>query len=264
MITPHLSDFRRNGCFTIIPFDGVSLLPPANVVCEGYVFTHVCHSVHGGVCMVAPRGGQCAWLLQGGMHGCSGGGMCGCSGGVCVVALGWGGMHGCSRGHVWLLWVACMVALGACMVSLGGVCGFSGGGVHGCSRGGMHGCSRGHVWLLWGGMCGCSGGACVVALGGCAWLLQGGHAWLLQGGCAWLLWWGMRGCSGGHAWLLLGGHAWDTTRYGDTVNERAVRILLECILVEICCFVFFLQKKRNVGNGRIIFLIAFDPFVKQL
>ena len=34
-----------------------------------------------------------------------------------------------------------------------------------------------------------------------------------------------------------GGRAWhahppaDTTRYGDTVNERAVRILLECILV---------------------------------
>ena len=28
-----------------------------------------------------------------------------------------------------------------------------------------------------------------------------------------------------------GGHAWDTTRYGDTINERAVRILLECILV---------------------------------
>ena len=34
---------------------------------------------------------------------------------------------------------------------------------------------------------------------------------------------GMRGCSGGHAW--------DTMRYGDTVNARAVRILLECILV---------------------------------
>ena len=32
-------------------------------------------------------------------------------------------------------------------------------------------------------------------------------------------------------WLLRGGHAWDTTRYGDTVNERAVRILVECILV---------------------------------
>ena len=37
---------------------------------------------------------------------------------------------------------------------------------------------------------------------------------------------------GGHAWLLPGGGgAWDTTRYGDTINERAVRILLECILV---------------------------------
>ena len=43
----------------------------------------------------------------------------------------------------------------------------------------------------------------------------GGHVWLLPGGC---------GCS----W---GGHAWDMTRYGDTINERAVRILLECILV---------------------------------
>ena len=42
----------------------------------------------------------------------------------------------------------------------------------------------------------------------------------------------MRGCSGGgSAWLLGGGRAWYTTRYGDTVNERAVRILLECILV---------------------------------
>ena len=30
--------------------------------------------------------------------------------------------------------------------------------------------------------------------------------------------------------VALGG-AWDTTRYGDTINERAVRILLECILV---------------------------------
>ena len=28
-----------------------------------------------------------------------------------------------------------------------------------------------------------------------------------------------------------GGHAWDTTRYGDTINEWAVHILLECILV---------------------------------
>ena len=62
-----------------------------------------------------------------------------------------------------------------------------------------------------GGMRGCScvvGGACVVA--------PGGHAWLLLGGCV---------------WLLKGGHVWDMTRYGDTINERAVRILLECILV---------------------------------
>ena len=58
----------------------------------------------------------------------------------------------------------------------------------------MHGCSGG------GGMCGCSQGACMVALGGA------------------------HGCFGG-------GRAWDAMRYGDTINERAVRILLECILV---------------------------------
>ena len=55
-------------------------------------------------------------------------------------------------------------------------------------------------------MCGRSGGACMVA---------GGHAWLL----------------GGLYVVAPGGHAWDTMRYGHTVNERAVRILLECILV---------------------------------
>ena len=103
----------------------------------------------------------------------------------------------------------------------------------------------GHVWLLWvgawllleGGMCGCSGGwACVVAWGVC--MVAWGHAWLLPGG-VWLLWGGMHGCLGGcvvvlggHAWLLLGG-AWDTTRYGDTINDRVVRILLECILVSL-------------------------------
>ena len=65
------------------------------------------------------------------------------------------------------------------------------GGMRGCSRGGMHGCSQG-------GMHGCSGGVCVVA--------PGGHAWLLPGGVC--------------------------VRYRDTVNELAVRILLECILVK--------------------------------
>ena len=72
----------------------------------------------------------------------------------------------------------------------------------------------GCVWLLLGGVCmvapgGCAWllrGVCMVALGGCAWLLPGGCAWLLPGGCVWLLWGGgMCGCSGGHAWLLYGG-----------------------------------------------------------
>ena len=45
-----------------------------------------------------------------------------------------------------------------------------------------------------------TGGACVVTLGGCAWLLpEGGHAWLLWGMG------GMHGCSWGGAWLLPGG-----------------------------------------------------------
>ena len=43
---------------------------------------------------------------------------------------------------------------------------------------------------------------------------------------------GVHGCSRGCAWLLQGGHVWDMTRYGDTINERAVRILLVGILVQ--------------------------------
>ena len=100
---------------------------------------------------------------------------------------------------------------GACMVAPGG--------------GGMCGCSQGGVWLL-------PGGACVVAPGG-AWLLQG-HVRLLLGGGACMVAPGgacvVAPGGGGHAWLLPGG-AWGTTRYGDTINERVVRILLECILV---------------------------------
>ena len=64
----------------------------------------------------------------------------------------------------------------------------------------------------------------MVAPGGGMRGCLGGHAWLLWGG-------GMRGCSGGVHGCSGGRHAWDTMRYGDTVNERAVRILLECILV---------------------------------
>ena len=99
---------------------------------------------------------------------------------------------------------------GACMVALGG-----------------------HAWLLWGGVRGCTGEVCVVALGGgmhgCSWgvcvVALGGHVWLLQGGMHGCSWGGMRGCSwegmcgcsrgGRHAWLLWGacvvapgGHVW--------------------------------------------------------
>ena len=42
----------------------------------------------------------------------------------------------------------------------------------------------------------------------------------------------MAGVAGG-AWQG-GAYVADTTRYGDTVNELAVRILLECILVFQC------------------------------
>ena len=72
-------------------------------------------------------------------------------------------------------------------------------------------------------------GVCVVVggmrgCGGCAWLQGGvhdcgGHAWL-QGAC--MVVGGMRG--GGWEGIVRGIQR-------DTVNERAVRILLECILV---------------------------------
>ena len=120
----------------------------------------------------------------------------------------------------------------------GGVHGCSGGHVHGCSwgvghvwvaQGGMHGCSRGHVWLLW--------GACVVAAGGACMVSPGGHAWLLPGGGACVVAPGGGACMvaprGGVHGCSQGGRAWDTTSYGDTINEWAVRILLECILVPV-------------------------------
>ena len=82
--------------------------------------------------MVAP-GGR-AWLLRGGVHGCSGGH---------AWLLG---------GHAWLLGGACMVAPGGHAWLLGGACVVAQGG---------------HAWLL-------PGGACMVAWGGHAWLLGGG------------------------------------------------------------------------------------------
>ena len=82
---------------------------------------------------------------------------------------------------------------------------------------------RGHVWLLpVGGMRGCSGGGMVVLRG--VWGCSGG-----MHGCSG----GMHGCSRGACMVAPGGwHVWDTMRYGDTVNGRAVCILLECILVK--------------------------------
>ena len=83
--------------------------------------------------------------------------------------------------------------------------------------------------MVAGGMHG-SGGSCVVARGhawlpGGAWLLGGVHG---SGGHAWLPG-GIHGCWG-HAWLPVGGMH---RILRDTVNERAVRILLECILVSL-------------------------------
>ena len=80
-------------------------------------------------------------------------------------------------------------------------------------KGGMHG-EGGHVWQR-GGMCGKGG------MRG-----KGGHAFqrgvcVVKGVCV----------AKGGVCVAKGGHAWDMTRYGNTINERAVRILLECILV---------------------------------
>ena len=90
----------------------------------------------------------------------------------------------------------------------------------------------GHAWqgaCMTGGMCdrgtcvagGVHGGGCVQVEG-----MHGreGRAWQ---GCAWQGAWGV--CSGGHAWW--GGACVPWQIPWDTVNERAVRILLECILV---------------------------------
>ena len=78
-------------------------LPPANEVCEGYVFTGVCLSTGGRAWFYS--GGGCAWFYLGG-------GVCGfIQGGHAWFYLGgvhgfiWGGMHG-------FIWEACMVLFG--------------------------------------------------------------------------------------------------------------------------------------------------------
>ena len=99
-----------------------------------------------------------------------------------------------------------------------------------------------------------AGGACMVT--GWASMVAGGHAWLRGGmrGCQG----GMLGCwgacmVGGHAWLL-GGCAWLQGGMHriqrDTVNERAVRILLECILV------LKVSKRHNTSSQRSALSVA--------
>ena len=208
-----------------------------------------CLSVHGGACMVALRG-VCV-VAPGGMHGCSRGahvvaprgGMRGCSwgeGDMCGCSHG--GVHGCPvgacmvapRGHAWLLWGrggmhGC--SWGACVVAPGGCAWLLLGGMYGCSQGCVCGCSGGHAWVA-------PGGACIVATGGHTWLLPGGACVVALGECAWLL-------LGGCVWLLPGGHAWDTMTYGDTINEQAVRILLECILVSNILSLTYSRSRRQ-------------------
>ena len=128
-------------------------------------------------------------------------------------------------GHAWLLPGGCMVA----------------------PPPGMHGCSRGV------GVRGCSRGACVVALGGCmvAWgacmVTPRGHVWLLPGGMCGCSQGDMCGCSWGGCvcGCSQGGCAWDTMRYGDTINEWVVRILLECILVADFLYTFPCTHNAN-------------------
>ena len=105
---------------------------------------------------------------------------------VCVCPHGG---HAWLLGGVWLLpeWGCVWLLWGACMVALGCMCGCFGG-VHHCSGGVCVVAPRGHAWLLLGGVW-LLWGACIVAPGGGVWLLQGacivapgGHVWLLPGG----------------------------------------------------------------------------------
>ena len=127
------------------------------------------------------------------------------------------------------------------------------------SRGGMRGCSGGCMVAPGGGVCMVAPrGACVVAPGGACLVAPGGACVVALGG--------MCGCSRGTcmvargAWLLRGERAWFL--WWDTVNERAVRILLECILVcwsekniasvvsLIFLFFFYLQNHSNTISMR--------------
>ena len=116
-----------------------------------------------------------------------------------------------------------------------------------------------------GGMRGCSWGVCMVAPGGAQWVgggRQGGQGacMVALGGVCGCSWGGVHGSSRGACMVALGGgvcmvaargHAWEMMRYGDTINEWVVRILLECILV------YKLFLKSNVINGKTYRYLGF-------
>ena len=110
----------------------------------------------------------------------------------------------------------CLVAWGVCVFLFVGGCGFIRGAMHGFIWGG------GHVWFY---------------LGGHAWFSSGGPVWFYSGGPVWFYSGGMCGFIQGACMVLFRGgvHGFSVFQFfriqWDTVNERAVRILLECILV---------------------------------
>ena len=142
------------------------LLPPATKLGQGNIFRSVCQQF-------CPQGGH-AWLLGGGMCGCTRGGMRGFIRGV--------------RGFI----------RGACMVLFGGRAWFYLGGMRGFILGGMHGFIWGACMVLLGGwgVCGFIRGACMV-------LFSGGHAWFYSAGGACVVLFSRGACV-----VLFGGHAW--------------------------------------------------------
>ena len=95
---------REISCYIFVLMN-LEFFPPANEVWGKVIFLHQ-------FVILFTWGGR-AWLLRGGMRGCSRGGMCGCSGGACVVAPG---------GHVWLLGGRAWLLPGGCVVAPGGAC----------------------------------------------------------------------------------------------------------------------------------------------
>ena len=106
-------------------------------------------------------------------------------------------------------------------------------------------CPQGRACMVSGrgGMHGCCWGACMVAGGGVC-MVAGGHAWLLAGGVT------VHACWGRCVWLLGGVRriSWDM------VNEWAVRILLECILVENCLTESHCLRWIAIGGDVELFL----------